>query len=102
MRPHAAKRPPTTDDYINAFLTIMRAPQRTRTQYGPAGRATIRTTNEHVIYGPGGYPFRIIEDPTGGTHVEEYDGEHLHAVARPPTMTLNRPPRFLRSKGGRT
>ena len=79
------KQPPTLDDYVQAFLTHMRAPLKQRTQFGPAGRAVIRSSGERVILGPNGQPIRVVEHPDGGTQVEH--GEHLHAVIRPTIIT---------------
>ena len=76
---------PSADEYVQAFLTQMRAPLRHRTVFGPSGRAVIRSKGEQVIYGPNGEPIRVIEEPEGGTQIEH--GDHLHAVMRPRTVT---------------
>jgi hypothetical protein len=72
---------PTVDEYVQAFLTAMRAPLKERTQFGPAGRAVIRSKGERVIYGPRGVPIRVVEDELHGTQIEH--GDHQHAVVRP-------------------
>jgi hypothetical protein len=80
---------PTLDDYVQAFLTQMRAPLKQRTQFGPAGRAVIRSNGERILYGPRGEKIRVIEDTLQGTHIEH--GDHLHAVVRPkPVNTRSR------------
>jgi len=79
------ERTPSLDDYVQAWLTKMRAPLKRRTQFGPAGRAVIRSTGERIIYGPNGQPIRVIEHPEGGNQIEH--GDHLHAVVRPRTLT---------------
>ncbi len=72
---------PTLDQYVGAFLTAMRAQPKERTQFGPAGRAVIRSKGERIIYGPNGERIRVVEDELHGTQVEH--GDHLHAVGRP-------------------
>ena len=80
-----ATTPPTLDEYVQAFLTQMRAPLKERTVFGRSGRAVVRSSGEQVIYGPNGEPIRVIENPEGGTQIEH--GDQLHAVVRPPTIT---------------
>lgn len=77
---------PTLDEYVQAFLTSMRAPLKERTQFGPAGRAVIRSDGERVLLGPRGEKIRVIEDTLHGTQVEH--GDHLHAVVRPGVMRV--------------
>lgn len=76
---------PTLDEYVQAFLTQMRAPLKERTQFGPAGRAVIRSSGERVLLGPRGERIRVIENTEHGTQIEH--GEHLHAVIRPAPAT---------------
>jgi hypothetical protein len=76
---------PTLDEYVQAFLKAMRAPLKERTQFGPAGRAVIRSNGVRTIYGPNGEPIKVVEDPLHGTQIEH--GDHLHAVVRPSTVT---------------
>ena len=76
---------PSLDDYVQAFLTSMRAPLKRRTMFGPAGRQVLRSKGERVIYGPNGQPIRVVENPEGGNQIEH--GDHLHAVVRPQTVT---------------
>ena len=83
------KRPPTTDEWLAGALDAMRATPRERTVFGPGGRHTEKTAGERVLLGPGGYPVRVIEFECGGTQIEEHDGDHLHAVVRPGTLTLD-------------
>jgi hypothetical protein len=78
-------RTPTLDEYVQAFLKAMRAPLKERTQFGPAGRAVIRSNGARTIYGPNGEPIKVVEDPMHGTQIEH--GDHLHAVVRPATVT---------------
>lgn len=80
------QRTPTLDEYVAAYLTAMRAPLKERTQFGPAGRAVIRSAGERVLYGPKGQPIRVLEDELHGTQVEH--GDHLHAVVRPGVMRV--------------
>lgn len=77
---------PTLDEYVQAFLTSMRAPLRERTQFGPAGKAVIRSSGERVLYGPRGEKIRVVEDTAHGTQIEH--GDHLHAVVRPETVRI--------------
>lgn len=77
---------PSLDEYVQAFLTQMRAPLKERTQFGPAGRSVIRSSGERVLLGPKGDRIRVIEDPLHGTQVEH--GDHLHAVIRPETVRI--------------
>jgi hypothetical protein len=77
---------PTLHEYVQAFLTSMRARPKERTQFGPAGRATIRTDGERVLLGPRGEKIRVVENPLGGTQIEH--GDHLHAVVRPETVRI--------------
>jgi hypothetical protein len=84
---------PTADEYIEAALTGFRAMPRETTVFGPAGRATVRSNGEALIYGPNGAVIgRVTEDPLGGTQIEQ--DERLHAVVRPQTrqMLLRRRP----------
>jgi hypothetical protein len=77
---------PTLDEYVAAFLTSMRAPLKERTQFGPAGRAVIRSNGERVLLGPRGERIRVIEDAQQGTQIEH--DERLHVVIRPQTTTI--------------
>ena len=80
---------PTIDDYVQAFLTQMRAPLKQSTTFTPAGRTVIHRDGERILYGPRGEKIRVVEDPLHGTHVEH--GDHLHAVVRPkPVNTRSR------------
>ena len=76
---------PTIDEYVQAFLTSMRAPLKESTQFGPAGKAVIRSNGERVLLGPRGERIRVIEDPLHGTQIEH--GEHQHVVVRPTPAT---------------
>ena len=76
---------PSIDDYVQAFLTQMRAPLRESTQFGPAGRSVIRRPGERVLLGPRGERIRVLENTEHGTQIEH--GEHLHAVVRPTPAT---------------
>lgn len=78
---------PSLDEYVNAFLTAMRAETRKRTVFTPAGRQVVRSNGERVIYGPNGAPIRVVENPEGGTQIETDD--RLHAVARPRVVEMN-------------
>ena len=76
---------PTLDQYVQAFLTAMRAETRKSTVFTSAGKAVVQRNGERVLLGPQGQPIRIIEDPQGNTQVEH--GDHLHAVVRPGVVT---------------
>lgn len=76
---------PTVDEYVQAFLTVMRAPLKERTQFGPAGRTVIRSKGERIIYGPNGQPIRVIEDELHATQIEH--GDHQHVVVRPAVVS---------------
>lgn len=72
----------TAQGYIDRTLTRQRAEIKRTTMFGPAGKAELRSNGERVIYGPNGAALaRVVEDPDGGTQVEEND--RLHAVVRP-------------------
>lgn len=75
---------PSTDEYVEAFLTALRAPLKQRTTFTPAGRAVIRSSGEKLIFGPDGKPIKVVEDENGGTQIETDD--RLHAVVRPATV----------------
>lgn len=75
---------PSLEEYVQAALKAMRAPLRERTQFGPAGRAVIRSAGERVLFGPKGQPIRVVEDERHNTQVEH--GDHLHVVMRPRTV----------------
>jgi len=84
-------RTPTLDEYVQAYLTAMRAPVKERTQFTSAGRQVIRSAGERTIYGPKGEPIKVIELPEGGNQIEH--GDHLHAVVRrvrPVTASVSR------------
>ena len=72
---------PTVDEYVQAFLTALRAPVRERTVFGQAGKFSQKFEGEQMLYGPDGRPFRVKERPEGGTQVET--DQALHAVVRP-------------------
>ena len=72
---------PTVDDYVEAFLTALRAPVRERTVFGSAGKFSEKSSGERRLFGPDGRPFRVIERPDGGTQIET--DNRLHAVVRP-------------------
>jgi len=81
---------PTVDEYVQAFLTAMRAPLKQKFMSTVAGRVTLRRDGERVIYGPNGAPIRVVEKvnhadgSSGGNQIEH--GDRLHAVIRPPTV----------------
>lgn len=76
---------PTLDEYVQAFLTKMRAPVKQRTVFTAAGKAVVRSTGTKTLYGPNGQPIKVVEDTEGGTQIEH--GDHLHAVVRPNLVT---------------
>lgn len=88
---------PTIDEYVGAMrtargyidhtLTRQRAEVKRTTMFGPAGKAVLQSNGERVIYGPNGAALaRVVEDPQGGTQVEEND--RLHAVVRPKQISV--------------
>lgn len=79
-------RTPTVDEYVQSYLTKMRAPLKARTMFGQAGRAVIHSNGEGIIYAPDGTPIRVVENPEGGNQIEH--GDHLHAVVRPRVVNL--------------
>ncbi len=77
----------TTEEFVQAHLLALRN-RRLRDKFVStvAGGLRIRFDTERRIYGPDGKPIKIVQHVRGGTQVE--NGDHLHAVARPPTMRL--------------
>jgi hypothetical protein len=75
------------DEFLERYITRLRAPTRKVTRFGPGGRARGERSGEKVIYGPDGSPLRIVEHPGGGVQVEE--GDRKHAVIRPPAAVLD-------------
>jgi hypothetical protein len=75
----------SVDDYVQAYLTQMRAPLKQRTVFGQGGKTVVRSKGERILLGPNGQPIRVVEDPEGGTQIEH--GDHLHAVIRPQAVT---------------
>lgn len=78
---------PTVDQYVEAFLGAISQAGRMkeRTVFTRAGKMTVRNDGETVIYGPGGYPIRVVTK-IDGAQVETDD--RLHAVVRPPLVTI--------------
>jgi hypothetical protein len=92
-------RLPTTLDYVQAYLKMMRAETKKRTMFTRAGRTVVRSPGERIIFSPTGEKIRVTEIPgpeySGGNQVEH--GDHLHAHVRP-LVTTSR----LESHGERT
>lgn len=86
-RPGRTGRTPTIHEYVNSFLTKMRAPLREATTFTPAGRTTLHRPGERIIFAPTGEPIRVIELPEGGNQVEH--GDHLHAHVRAKCVSRN-------------
>ena len=85
-------RRPTLTEYVEAYLTKMRAPLKETVQFGPTGRTVIRSKGERIIYGPAGQKIRIVDD-VFGTQVEHGNErgrgvEHQHAHVRPAVVTV--------------
>ena len=78
-------RTPTIHQYVQDYLTKMRAPLREKTVFTPAGRTVLHSDGELIIYSPRGEPILVVEKPEGGTQVEH--GDHLHAHVRPQCVT---------------
>jgi len=79
------------EGWVQSHINHLRAPLKSRTMFGPAGRAVIRSKGERVIFGPDGQPVHVIELPEGGTQIEHDDEDgnyHLHANIRPQTIRL--------------
>lgn len=84
-------RMPTLTEYVETYLTRMRAPLKESTVFTRAGRTVLHGANERIIYGPRGQKIRIVDD-VHGTQVEHGNErgrgvEHRHAHVRPPTVT---------------
>jgi hypothetical protein len=77
---------PDVDRYVQEYLTSFRAPVKKGTQFGFGGRVRTRKPGERLLYAPDGTPFRVIENPDGGTQIEQNDC--LHAVARPGVLRI--------------
>jgi len=75
---------PDVDAYVQEYLQSFRTDPRQATQFGFGGRVRILRPGERVLYAPDGTPFRVIENPDGGTQIEQDD--RLHAVIRPSTV----------------
>ena len=84
-------RTPTLVEYVEAYVTKMRAPLKERTTFTSAGRTVIHSPGERIIYGPKGQKIRILELDNGNLiqHGNERGRgvEHQHAHVRPPTVT---------------
>lgn len=83
------KQRPTLDQYVEAFLTAMRAVPTEKIVSTSAGTMRVHGNGERVLYGPNGAAIRVIEDPERNTQVETDD--RLHAVIRPPTIRVHLP-----------
>lgn len=80
---------PTIDEYVQAFLSSMRAPLKQRTVFTSAGRTVVHDSGERILYGPKGEKIRVIEQPGHSTQVEH--GDHLHGVVRPKPVRVRMP-----------
>lgn len=78
---------PSTDEFVQAFLTSLRADTKKRTMFTSAGRSVQQSRGERIIYGPNGEKIRVLEDPNQATQVEQRD-DKLHAVMRPGTVNI--------------
>lgn len=77
----------TTDEFVQAHLLELRNRRlRDRFVHTVAGGLRIRLDTERRIFGPDGWPIRIVQRVRGGTQIEHDD--HLHGVVRPPTMRM--------------
>lgn len=72
---------PTIDEYVQAYLTAMRAPLKQRTMFTSAGRSVVHDSGERILYGPKGEKIRVIEHPGHSTQIEQ--GDKLHGIVRP-------------------
>jgi hypothetical protein len=77
---------PSLDEYVQAYLKVMRAPLKEKTVFGPNGRCVVRSRGEQILFGPKGEKIRVIEDPSHNTQIEV--GDQLHGVARPQALNL--------------
>ena len=84
-------RTPTLVEYVEAYVTKMRAPLKERTTFTSAGRTVIHSPGERIIYGPKGQKIRILELDNGNLiqHGNERGRgvEHQHAHVRPDCVT---------------
>lgn len=78
-------RAPTLDDFVQAYLTKMRAEHKHRFVSTTAGHLRIDQGGEQILYGPNGAPIRVVEHATNSTQIEV--GDSLHAVIRPSTIS---------------
>lgn len=77
-------------EFVARNSAKFRAPLKSRTQFGPAGRAVIHSAGERVIYGPNGAALcRVVEDEVHNTQIEEAD--RLHATVRPNPIRMRLP-----------
>lgn len=77
-------------EFVARNSSKFRAPLKSRTQFGPAGRAVIHSAGERVIYGPNGAALcRVVEDEAHNTQIEE--AECLHGVVRPKPIRVRFP-----------
>jgi hypothetical protein len=80
---------PTLDQYVQAYLTSMRAPLKQRTVFTQAGRTVVHESGERILYGPKGEKIRVIEHPGHATQIEH--GDHLHGIVRPQPVHIRIP-----------
>ena len=86
-------RKPTLVEYVESYVTKMRAPLKERTVFSRAGRTVIHDPGERIIYGPKGQKIRVL-DTQHGTNVEHGNEhgrgvEHNHVHVRPECVTLS-------------
>ena len=87
-------RIPTLTEYVESFLSKMRAPLRERTTFTPAGRSVMHSEGERILFGPKGQKIRVVQRPDGGVQVEHGNEqgrgvEHQHAHVRPQCVTIS-------------
>jgi Arc/MetJ family transcription regulator len=77
----------TIDETLARAMSAFRAKRGERTIYTAAGRSTVRTPGERVLYLPNGRHVKVSVDDSGtATQVE--DAENLHAIVRPGAITV--------------
>jgi len=82
--------PDITNAYIERHIRQYQAELRSKTVFGRAGRAVIRTQGERIVLGPNGERIRVVQLPAGDGpgHTQVEHGDHVHANIRPNPLTL--------------
>ena len=78
------------DAYVQKHLQQFEAELRSKTIFGRAGRAVVRTQGERIVVAPNGARIRVVQLPAGvgSGHTQVEHGDHLHAHVRPTPLNL--------------